>query len=238
MHTLKPVLVVLCDVVSEAQSSSYLFENEMAEATDKTVIKHRCANPGCKAVAKNKCGHCQTHYCSRECQKAHWPVHKPRCKPVPTMKEYKEITGLPESELQKTYNMPLFHGKPSMFLPKPAGPLPAIMRDLDDPKVRQALGITAEQAPGVKGLCVIRGDEYFEAMRLLTPEQKYEITFKAKMHALFNMEPGTWEHYFDRSVPIPEPSAPAPAATPDSDESRRAKSVSDFLDKSDRSKNE
>ena len=32
------------------------------------------------AKAFSKCGRCQTmHYCSRACQRSHWPAHKPDC---------------------------------------------------------------------------------------------------------------------------------------------------------------
>ncbi|KAJ7111180.1 hypothetical protein C8R43DRAFT_160738 [Mycena crocata] len=36
-----------------------------------------------KASGSQKCGRCKmTSYCNRECQTAHWPTHKIRCKPI------------------------------------------------------------------------------------------------------------------------------------------------------------
>ncbi|KAJ6583620.1 hypothetical protein DFH09DRAFT_1144756 [Mycena vulgaris] len=36
-----------------------------------------------KASGSQKCGRCKMMtYCNRECQAAHWPTHKPHCKPI------------------------------------------------------------------------------------------------------------------------------------------------------------
>lgn len=44
-------------------------------------ITRLCANPGCENPGKHLCSGCGGEiYCSRECQKAHWAVHKQTCK--------------------------------------------------------------------------------------------------------------------------------------------------------------
>lgn len=40
--------------------------------------------PVCKKVAENKCTGCKkVFYCTRECQKKHWKMHKTECKSLP-----------------------------------------------------------------------------------------------------------------------------------------------------------
>ena len=40
-----------------------------------------CHNSGCTNPAPNKCAGCKVvRYCSKACQRAHWPTHKPICK--------------------------------------------------------------------------------------------------------------------------------------------------------------
>jgi hypothetical protein len=42
-----------------------------------TVPKYLATCAGCRSkVAYKRCADCSTSYCSRECQVAHWPVHK------------------------------------------------------------------------------------------------------------------------------------------------------------------
>jgi hypothetical protein len=43
--------------------------------------ERRCACPGCPNGGGNMCGACDSvAYCSRACQKLHWPAHKAVCK--------------------------------------------------------------------------------------------------------------------------------------------------------------
>jgi hypothetical protein len=47
--------------------------------------KPSCANCGKMDVPLSACSRCkQVKYCSKECQKMHWPIHKPDCKPSVT----------------------------------------------------------------------------------------------------------------------------------------------------------
>jgi hypothetical protein len=46
-----------------------------------SAVPSRCGNDGCGEVGKMKCTACQSiNYCSVECQKVHWALHKPACK--------------------------------------------------------------------------------------------------------------------------------------------------------------
>lgn len=44
-------------------------------------IDRVCGSPNCSKTGKHLCSGCgEEIYCSKECQKAHWPVHKTACK--------------------------------------------------------------------------------------------------------------------------------------------------------------
>jgi len=50
-----------------------------------------CANSNCqnKSSEKGQCSRCKsTRYCSEECQRVHWPIHKVTCKTVPVVPVY------------------------------------------------------------------------------------------------------------------------------------------------------
>ncbi|KAK0455704.1 uncharacterized protein EV420DRAFT_1552809 [Desarmillaria tabescens] len=42
----------------------------------------------CNSRVRKGCGKCKTRYCSKECQKANWPRHKPICKVLKTLHEW------------------------------------------------------------------------------------------------------------------------------------------------------
>lgn len=49
------------------------------------IVQQICSSSPCDQVGSKKCGRCQTiYYCSPECQKKHWPVHKIACKALET----------------------------------------------------------------------------------------------------------------------------------------------------------
>lgn len=63
------------------ERSPEIAKEESAETTTKKKPRRRCANCGEKASVMKKCADCGTvKYCSRECQKQHWKVHKVNCK--------------------------------------------------------------------------------------------------------------------------------------------------------------
>jgi ankyrin repeat protein len=75
---------------AERRTASATTSNDFAQqhdaSKDKGVVE-RCANPLCNAIAtahgKNlkRCSGCRAaKYCSVECQRTHWQVHKPICK--------------------------------------------------------------------------------------------------------------------------------------------------------------
>lgn len=64
-------------------------KEESAEPTTKKKPRHRCANCGEKTAVIKKCADCGTvKYCSRECQKQHWKVHKVDCKILTSTSKY------------------------------------------------------------------------------------------------------------------------------------------------------
>jgi ankyrin repeat protein len=51
------------------------------EQTAYLEAKTHCSNPGCSGIGLKKCTGCkQARYCGKECQLAHWPTHKNKCK--------------------------------------------------------------------------------------------------------------------------------------------------------------
>lgn len=60
---------------SESQITQEEAKKLIAKATRKVGKCARCNRPG-----DQRCGKCkQLHYCSKECQKAHWATHKQTC---------------------------------------------------------------------------------------------------------------------------------------------------------------
>lgn len=60
------------------------------------ALMDKCSNPGCKNTSAegslSECASChQSRYCGRECQLAHWPDHKTRCKEIRNELRAKEI---------------------------------------------------------------------------------------------------------------------------------------------------
>lgn len=46
-------------------------------------VERVCSKPGCTNVSQSQCSGCgEEFYCSKECQKQHWPEHKAKCKKV------------------------------------------------------------------------------------------------------------------------------------------------------------
>lgn len=59
------------------------------------LAKPSCANCGKTDVPLSTCSRCkQVKYCSAVCQKAHWPIHKPDCKPSTVTESY-EVGSFP-----------------------------------------------------------------------------------------------------------------------------------------------
>ena len=57
----------------------------MAYNVSDPIMQYVCGNPACQKITPDarKCGGCRLEsYCSAECQKAHWPVHKQKCLPL------------------------------------------------------------------------------------------------------------------------------------------------------------
>ena len=75
-------------VLAEKQQAEGLLSTE----TIKQANALMCVNPGCPrhpAYDRKQqfCTVCRAPYCSRNCQKAHWPEHKLRCKAAAARKE-------------------------------------------------------------------------------------------------------------------------------------------------------
>src|ERR1044071_5380696 len=52
-----------------------------SQTMDRFPVLDICQNPTCKKHGERmkSCAVCRTRYCSRECQVAHWPIHKETC---------------------------------------------------------------------------------------------------------------------------------------------------------------
>ena len=62
-----------------------------------TEIERVCSNPSCDKPGKMTCSGCgEETYCSKECQKAHWPTHKTTCKTA----SKKSFDGLSAKDLK------------------------------------------------------------------------------------------------------------------------------------------
>lgn len=147
---------------------------------DATAIK--CIK--CQAKAKLRCAICRIWYCSKECQRADWPVHKSKCRPLP-MREQFLASQDPNVDLDRKYKLPVFNKKSYLFVPRPSGELPTNMMPLDDAKVRQELGFPETSGEHLKFLeqqCVVRVKDYVAVMRQLTPRQVMEMAIRTKMH--------------------------------------------------------
>jgi hypothetical protein len=52
-----------------------------AEQTAYLEARTHCGNPGCSGARLKKCANYkEVFFCSKACQVAHWPAHKPDCK--------------------------------------------------------------------------------------------------------------------------------------------------------------
>jgi len=73
-------------VYHDGSSGDKVLEGIRAERDNENRRVWQCDNPACEAAAAPsaqllKCARCKrTHYCSRECQKADWSVHKLTCR--------------------------------------------------------------------------------------------------------------------------------------------------------------
>ena len=56
---------------------------DMGEIVDGVLVGNECGNCGKELDTIKRCSRCKkTKYCSKECQRAHWKVHKQKCQPV------------------------------------------------------------------------------------------------------------------------------------------------------------
>ncbi len=69
--------------VASAESGTTTGAASSGSSADATGAgeERRCAYPGCPNGAESMCDACESVvYCSRACQKQHWPAHKAACK--------------------------------------------------------------------------------------------------------------------------------------------------------------
>ena len=71
-----------CDI----DSSLLQMMAELLPAASNVMLCAFCEeSPLRAAIALSRCGRCkQVSYCSADCQKAHWKLHKKTCKPLST----------------------------------------------------------------------------------------------------------------------------------------------------------
>lgn len=89
--------------------SLYKYVNQHQEAFEKfQPVCVACEKPGYNLL---RCKECLVQwYCSKECQRADWKVHKPYCK---QLKRYKENNSVLEPEITEKHQGPTLSEKPS-----------------------------------------------------------------------------------------------------------------------------
>ncbi len=73
--------VTLSDCSAESGATTSAASSGSSAGASGASERRRCACPGCPNGGRNKCSACKSvEYCSRACQKLHWPAHKAACK--------------------------------------------------------------------------------------------------------------------------------------------------------------
>lgn len=70
-----------------------------------TIVGRACDNCHKQSIKLMKCGNCKSApYCSRECQKNHWPEHKKICGKDITLQPKKDVKNLGNSFIEELGN--------------------------------------------------------------------------------------------------------------------------------------
>jgi ankyrin repeat protein len=91
--------------------------SEIARYLRSHGAEHLCV--GCGRIGESEgkeesadlkmCSRCRwVRYCSKECQKEHWPVHRPDCKPMNDRRADEELRKEELKESQSCYKTKLF----------------------------------------------------------------------------------------------------------------------------------
>lgn len=129
----------------------------------------------CGGKAEKHCDRCRFPYCSRECQKKDWKVHKKYCTHIADGK-YTIPQSFKESIENTSVLVPLYRDKVIVFIPEISGTLPKNIHPLDSDRGKEMLTELKLDANTIEGYkYVINSDMYAPLFMYLDMKQKLEL---------------------------------------------------------------
>lgn len=147
----------------------------MAEIEKK--IPHRCET--CSKNCEYRCIICYTFYCDEKCE-MNDPLHKEKCKPMPSKRELKEDFILRGANMKEKFQIPTYGGDIWLAFPKIKGPLPKNVFDANEDIMKEFKKKFGDKS---NSNYWIRANEYIMINRRLSfPQMVESIQIMAKMN--------------------------------------------------------